>query len=187
MPAKKKTPLADGAKLTHGREIVFETDGHNPQGISCTHTKKTKQLYTFQFGNAILQMKEVLGVTPREAQETLVEMGQSMIEKGLVAKKVKKTKVWSLQGSFCCCMTSQKETKNKKQQQTKKPIALGSNIRIALHLTLYLLPCCPNTGKTDKMQRNKDKPRCLETLTPFPFPGAKERGRRGGEGRREGG
>ena len=38
-------------------------------------------------------MKDVLGITPREVQETLVEMGQTMIEKGLVVKKVKKSKV----------------------------------------------------------------------------------------------
>ena len=39
-------------------------------------------------------MKDVLGITPREVQETLVEMGQTMIEKGLVVKKVKKSKVF---------------------------------------------------------------------------------------------
>lgn len=42
------------------------------------------------------QMKDVLGITPREVQETLIEMGQTMIEKGLVIKKVKKTKVSKL-------------------------------------------------------------------------------------------
>ena len=44
-------------------------------------------------------MKDVLGITPREVQDSLVEMGQTMIEKGLVVKKVKKSKVCLV---FCC-------------------------------------------------------------------------------------